>query len=668
MASTSGISASTNFDIDAIVSSLMTVEQRPLTLLSEQKTSYQSKISAYATLQSSLSSFQTALANLSTSSKFNVQSATSGDSAVFTATSSGSATVSNYAIKVGQLAQSHKVATSNFSSTSAAVGTGTITIALGTYDEATNTFTANPDKAAKSVAISASNNSLAGIRDAINAGDMGVTATIVNDGQSGGGRLVLTSKESGEVNSIKVSIADADGDNTDGDGLSQLAYDPAATSGTGKNLVELQEARNAKLNIDGIDVESASNVVTGVLSGITLNLFKASPDTAVSLNVTKNVTAIKESVTAFVNAFNAVNTTLRNLTKFDDSTTTAADRKNGALLGDATARSISSQIKMALTKSVGGTDNFSSLSQIGVAIQRDGSLALDSSKLEKAIETNLDDVAKLFAAVGSASDVETRFVTQGSKTQPGNYAINITQAATRGALTGSAAPDLNILAGVNDTLAVKINGSSYNLTLAAGSYASVEELAQQLRTQLANAKSSAEVAVEGGMLKIISPEYGSGSTVEVTGGTAASSLFGSDPVSVEGLDVAGTINGAEATGKGQVLTSTAVGNPAEGLVVSVRGTAIGDRGSVSLSLGYAAQLNELVKGFVSDTGLLASRTDGLQDSIKRVTKQEEAMQVRLTAVEARYRAQFVALDVLMTQMQTTQSYLTQQLAAISANN
>lgn len=667
MASTSGISASTNFDIDAIVSSLMTVEQKPLTLLSQQKTSYQSKISAYATLQSSLSSFQTALANLSTSSKFNVQAATSGDSSVFTATSSGSATVSNYSIKVGQLAQSQKLATSSFASTSSAVGTGTLTITLGTYDEANNTFTANPDKTAKSVTISAANNSLAGIRDAINAGDAGVTATIVNDGQNGG-RLVLTSKESGEINSIKVTVADADGNNADADGLSRLAYDPTASAGSGKNLVELQEARNAKLNIDGIDVESASNVVTGVLNGITLNLFKASPDNAVSLNVTKDVKAIKDSVNAFVTAFNAVNTTLRNLTKFDDSTTTAADRKNGALLGDATARSISSQIKMSLTKAVGGTDAFSTLSQIGVAIQRDGSLALDSSKLEKAINTNLDDVAKLFAAVGVASDADTRFVTQGSKTQSGNYAIDITQAATKGTLTGNASPDLNIEAGVNDTLSIKINSVSYNLTLAAGNYASVEELAQQLQTQLKNAKSSAEVSVEGGMLKITSPEYGTGSTLEITGGTAASGLFGSDPVAVEGLDVAGTINGAEATGKGQVLTSTAVGNPAEGLVVSVRGTATGSRGSIGLSVGYAAQLNELVKGFTSDAGLLASRTEGLQDSIKRVTKQEDALQVRLTAVEARYRAQFVALDVLMTQMKTTQSYLTQQLAAISANS
>ncbi|MCB5189256.1 flagellar filament capping protein FliD [Methylobacillus arboreus] len=668
MASTSGISASTNFDIDAIVSSLMTVEQKPLTLLSQQKTSYQSKISAYATLQSSLSSFQTALANLSSSSKFKAQAATSSDSSVFTATSDGNATVGNYAIKVGQLAQSHKVATSSFSSTSAAVGTGTITIALGTYNDGDNTFTPNPDKTATSITITAANNSLAGIRDAINAGDMGVTAAIVNDGQNGGGRLVLTSKESGEANSIKVTVSDGDGDDADGSGLSSLTYDPTAATGAGKNLVELQEARNAKLNIDGIDVESASNVVTGVLSGITLNLFKASPDTSVSLEVTRDVNAIKTAVNSFVTAFNAVNTTLRNLTKFDDSTTTAADRKNGALLGDATARSISSQIKMALTKSVGGTDAFSTLSQIGVSLQRDGSLALDSTKLEKAIETNLDDVAKLFAAVGTASDAETRFVTQGSKTQSGTYAINITQAATRGTLTGSAGPDLDIVAGVNDTLSIKIGSASYNLTLSAGIYASVEDLAQELRTQLGNAKSSAEVAVEDGMLKIISANYGSNSVLEVAGGTAASSLFGSNPLAVAGLDVAGTINGAEATGNGQVLTSTASGNPAEGLVVSIGGSAIGDRGSVSLSVGYAAQLNNLVKGFVSDTGLLASRTDGLQDSIKRVTQQEDALQIRLTAIEARYRSQFVALDVLMTQMQSTQSYLTQQLAALSSLN
>lgn len=664
MASTSGISASTNFDIDAIVSSLMKVEQRPAVLLSEQKTSYQSKISAYSTLQSSLSTFQTALANLASGSKFKVQAATSGNSDIFTATSNGNATVSNYAIKVGQLAQSHKIATSSFADTKAAVGTGTMTITLGNYDAVSNTFTANPEKAAKSITITAANNSLAGIRDAINAGDMGVTASIVNDGVNGG-KLVLTSKESGAVNSIRVSVADADGDNTDMSGLSSLAYDPTAGAGAGKNLTELQAAKNAQINVDGIDVESASNVVTGVLEGITLNLFKTSAD-SVSLDVTKDTDKITEAVNAFVKAFNDFNTTVRNLTKFDESTTDVTKKKSGVLLGDATARSISTQIRGMLAQTVSSGGEFTSLSQIGVTFQRDGSLAVDSTKLKNAVETNFDDIAKLFIATGASGDTDISFAGTGSKTQSGSYAVNITQAATKATLTGNAGPDLNIVAGVNDTLDMKIGDRTYNLTIPAGNYASAEALAASLQSQFVGAGLGTEVSVEGGMLKLTAASYGSDNLLEVTGGT--SSLFGNSPLYQAGLDVAGTINGAAATGRGQILTAAEPGNAAQGLMLLVQGNVTGDRGLVNVSVGYASQLNNLIKEMVSDTGILAAKTEGINDSIKRLTKQEENLQVRLTAIEARYRSQFVALDALMTQMQNTQSYLTQQLAAISANN
>lgn len=664
MASTSGISASTNFDIDAIVSSLMKVEQRPAVLLNEQKTSYQAKISAYSTLQSSLSTFQTALANLASGSKFKAQAATSGNSDIFTATSNGNATVSNYAIKVGQLAQSHKLATTSFADTKAAVGTGTLTITLGNYDAVSNTFTANPEKAAKSITITDANNSLAGIRDAINAGDMGVTASIVNDGVNGG-KLVLTSKESGAVNSIKISVADADGDNTDMAGLSSLAYDPAAGVGAGKNLAELQAAKNAQLNIDGIDVESASNVVTGVLEGITLNLFKASAD-SVSLDVSKDTAKITDAVNAFVKAFNDFNTTVRNLTKFDDSTTDSTKKKSGVLLGDATARSISTQIRNMLAQTVSNGGEFSSLSQIGVTFQRDGSLAVDSAKLKSAVETNFDDIAKLFSATGQAADPGVSFVRESIKTQSGSYAVNITQAATQATLTGNAGPNLNIVAGVNDTLDLKVGERTYNLTIPAGNYASAEDLAASLQSQLASAGLGVGVSVEGGMLKLTAASYGSENLLEVAGGTA--SLFGNSPLYQDGLDVAGTINGATATGKGQVLTASESGNAAEGLMLLVQGNATGDRGLVNVSVGYASQLNNLIKEMVSDTGILASKTEGINDSIKRLTKQEDDLQVRLAAIEARYRSQFVALDALMTQMQNTQSYLTQQLAAISANS
>lgn len=666
MATTSGISASTNFDINAIVTSLMKTEQRPGVLLNEQKTSYQAKISAFATLKNSLSTFQTALGNLASTSKFKVQAATSGNNDIFTATSDGNATVGNYAIKVGQLAQAHKIATTSFANTTAAVGTGTVTITLGTYDGVNNSFTANPDKSPKNISITAANNSLTGIRDAINAGDLGVTASIVNDGQNGG-RLVVTSKESGAANSIKISVADADGSNTDASGLSALAYDPTAAAGAGKNLAELQAGKNALLNIDGIDVESASNVVSGILQGVTLNLFKADPTTSVALDVTKDSAKIEESVNAFVKAFNDFNTTLRNLTKFDESTTDFTKKNSGVLLGDATTRSISTQIRSALTQTVGGVGDFNSLSQIGVAFQRDGSLAVDSTKLKDAITNNFDDIAKLFSAVGTATDSGVSYVTQGAKTQSGNYAVNITQAATRGTLTGSAGPNLNIVPGSNDALEIKVGEGTYNITLTAGNYASAEDLANEVRSQLSTAKAFAEVTVEGGALKITTPGFGSASVVEIKGGNAGAGLFGSSPTAVAGKDVAGTINGAAATGRGQVLTGSAAGNAAEGLALLIQGDTTGARGDINLSVGYAAQLNILVKDMVSDTGILASKTEGLTDSVKRVTKQEEALAVRMTAVEARYRAQFVALDVLVSQLQSTQSYLSQQLAAISAN-
>ncbi|WP_234406299.1 flagellar filament capping protein FliD [Methylobacillus glycogenes] len=224
------------------------------------------------------------------------------------------------------------------------------------------------------------------------------------------------------------------------------------------------------------------------------------------------------------------------------------------------------------------------------------------------------------------------------------------------------------MAGSNDALQIKIGEGTYNITLTAGNYASAADLANEVRSQLSSAKSTAEVTVEGGVLKITTPGYGSEAVIEIKGGNAAADLFGSSPTAVAGKDVAGTINGAAATGKGQVLTSSASGNAAEGLALLIQGNTTGARGDINLSVGYAATLNSLVKEMVSDTGILASKTEGLTDSVNRVTKQEEALTVRLTAVEARYRAQFVALDVLVSQLKTTQSYLTQQLAAISANS
>jgi flagellar hook-associated protein 2 len=546
-------------DVASIVTGLMAIEQKPLTAVNTQKTAYQSKISAYGTLKSSLSSFQTAVNALSSASKFNAQTVTSGNTSVFTATANGSATLGNYAVTVSQLAKSQKLSLSGFTNTSDVVGTGNLTISFGTYTPLTttppitgNTFTPNAAKTDVNITIDSSNNTLAGVRDAINAANASVSATIVNDGTSN--HLVLTSKDTGEVNTLKITTTDSDGNDSDVAGLSQLAYDPTAAAGSGKNLTELQAAKNAILDIDGLNVVKSNNTITDAISGVTLNLLSTSA-TAADLGVSSNTDAVKTSVTAFVDAYNKLDTTLRNLTKYDP-----AGKNSGALLGDGTARTVINQIRSVMTKAVNTTGAFESLSQIGVSFQATGQLALDSTKFDAAVASNFSDIAGLFAKSAKATDPLVSYSGSTTNTQAGTYAINVSS---------------------------------------------------------------------------LSP-------------------------------LAGTINGVAATSLDGSLVG-AVGDASEGLNVKVNGGAIGSRGTVNFSIGYASQLDSVITDLLGDSGILTARTDGITSSISRLDKQADSLNIRLTAIEARYRAQFTRLDTLMSSLTTTSSFITQQIAAFNAN-
>lgn len=559
MATTSGIGSV--LDVNTIVSNLMKVERAPLNKVATQKTAFQSQISAYGSLKSALSTFQSSVSSLSSLSKFNAQSVTSSNTSVLTATSNGSATVGNYDISVTQLAKSQKLSVGGFANVSDVVGTGTLNISFGTFTPEVATpftpsaFTPNAAKTALNITIDSSNNTLAGVRDAINAADSSVTATIVNDGSTN--RIVITSKDTGEVNSLKISVTDDDGNNLDASGLSKLAYDPQAAAGNGKNLTVLQEAKNAVLKIDGIDIVKSSNAISDAIDGVTLNLVGVTSSSAISLSVATNQDTIKTSVTSFVDAFNKLDTTLRNLTKFDET-----GQANGALLGDATARSIINQIRSVMNTAVANGSSLNTLSQIGVTFQRDGKLNLDSTKLTNAVSTNFNDIASLFAATARATDPQISFVSSTSKTQEGTYAITVTQLGT---------------------------------TL---------------------------------------------------------------------LNTQGTINGTAASGTSNTLRG-AVGDASEGLTLNVSGGALGARGTVNFSLGYAAKLSSLLDNLLSEDGVLAARTDGINSSIERLDKQAERLNDRLTLIESRYRAQYSKLDVLLTSMSSTSSFLTQQISALN---
>lgn len=558
------VSSTSAIDVNSIVSSLMSVEKQPLTLIASQKTAFEAKLSAYGTLKSALSTFQTSVGALASASKFNAQSATSATPSVFTAIANGSATIGDYAITVNQLAKSQKIAMDGVANTTDVIGTGKLTIAFGTYapeivSPATPaSFTANPDKASFEVTIDSTNNTLAGVRDAINAANGGVTATIVNDGTAN--RLVISSKETGEVNGLKIIVADDDGNSTDASGLSRLAYDPLASNGSGKNMSQLQAPLNALLNIDGIDVVKASNSVSDAIEGVTINLLTTSNSQAVNLGVASDQAKIKESVTAFVDAYNKVMDTLKTLTKYDE-----AGKTSGKLLGDATARSITSQLKSVISKTVDTGGTITSLTDIGVGFQRDGKLALDSTKLTNAITNNFDDIAALFSTSARTTDAQVSYLGSTSKTQTGTYPITVSQ-------------------------------------------------------------------------------------------------IGSDIT-----NMVGTINGVAGNGLNQELIG-ATGDASEGLRIKVLGNTTGARGSITFVKGYAAQLDDILDGLLDEEGLLAARTDGITESVKRLEKQTDAFNIKLTLIEKRYRDQYTRLDTLLSSLQNTSSYLAQQIQSISNNS
>lgn len=662
MLSSPGIGS--GLDVNGIVNQLMVAERQPLNTLNRQEQVYNQKLSAFGQVRSALANFQSALKDLSSGSKFQALSATSSDTKVLSASAAGKAVPASYQIGVTQLAQQHKVASTGFATTDAVVGSGTLNIQFGTYDSGLNTFTANADKAAKSISIAPANNTLAGIRDAINAANAGVTATVVNDGTAAGNRLVLTSSDSGAANSLKISVTDDDGTALDSTGLSALAYDPTAAVGSGKNLEQKAAALDALLDIDGIAVKQSTNTVKDAIDGVTLNLAQTNVGQKVTLVVGRDNKAVTDAVQAFVSSYNGTSGTLKNLTAYK-----GPGAQNGILLGDSTARDIQVQMRNMLNTAIDSGGALTTLSQIGVSFGSDGTLSLDSAKLTTAINTNFDGIAALFAKGAKATDSLVSFGSSTAKTQPGTYAVNVTQLATRGASVGSVTASLTVQAGINDQLDLTVDGKAVSVTLAAATYASADALAAEIQSKVngaTGASGSVLVSQSGGVLTATSARYGSSSQAAVTAGNGMASLFGT-PATSGGVDVAGSVNGATASGSGQSLTG-ATGNASEGLMLRINGGALGARGNVTYSTGYAYQIHEYLDTVLRDDGILKTRTSGIDSSIKSLDQRQEQLEARLAQTEKRYRAQFSALDTMLSSMSSTSAFLTQQLASLPGSS
>ncbi|BAZ93860.1 flagellar capping protein [Thiohalobacter thiocyanaticus] len=650
-------------DIESLVSQLVAAEGRPARQrLDRNEAELQARISAYGTLKGSFSAFQSSLNSLTSLSGFQSKSASSSDKAVATVTTTNAAAAGSYDLEVFDLARTQRLvsdpaAGADFTALDDVVGTGTLSFSFGTvgYDEGTDSvtgFTRDSDRAVRTVEIT--DGSLTGIRDAVNAADIGVKASIVFDGTNY--RLGFAAEDTGAANAMQISVSDADGNDTDAAGLSRLNFNE-----TTNFMLQNQAAQDASASLNGIAITSASNTLDTAVEGVTFNLLAAG---TTAVTVKSDPGAITKNVEAFVNGYNQLSSTIKQLSSYNPETGRA-----GILNGDATLRGLESRLNRVLGTPLEGADsNYQILAQIGITrTGSNGGLELDKSALEAAIRDNPEAVTGLFAAFGQSADNEVGYLSASEDTRPGDYAVNITQLATQGQLSGSQAAGLTITAGSNDTLAVKVDGISASLTLAAGTYTAAE-LAAQIQSGLNGTEAfqdngvAVRVSENGGVLSMVSDRYGSASKIEIAGGNAATDLFGAAPTSTDGVDVAGSIGGVAATGSGRILTGA---GDAAGLKLEITGGATGDRGTLNFTRGFADQLSTLVSGLLDDdTGLFDPLTESLQDRVSRIEDERLELNQRLANLEERYRAEFNAMDRILGQLQGTSDFLTRQLETI----
>jgi flagellar hook-associated protein 2 len=226
------------------------------------------------------------------------------------------------------------------------------------------------------ITLNGESNSLTDMRDAINAetGTTGVSATVEDDG-NGGFRLAL----------VGGSIAST-----------------ALTGGTGfdaPSFTTTQTAQQAHIVVDGIDIYSDSNTLDEAIPGVSLDLSKAEAGTVTSLNIKLDADAIKTQIKSFASGYNEVISFVTSQAKSEDSSA-------GVLVGDSGLNNIKRRLQSMLTTQMGGS--ISSLSQLGLQTQRDGTLKIDDSILTEAIQNDLPGVTNLLAGDNSNEGIATQ--------------------------------------------------------------------------------------------------------------------------------------------------------------------------------------------------------------------------------------------------------------------
>ncbi|MDA8095686.1 MAG: flagellar filament capping protein FliD [Betaproteobacteria bacterium] len=379
MASISSPGIGSGLDITSIISQLMAVDSQPLTMLQKQQSTDQAELSAYGQLQSALGTLQTNAQTMQDTLQTTSYSATSSDSSTLTATASSSAQAGTYNITVSALAQAQSLTTAAQSSETAGLGTSgagtTSTIGITVGGTLTNVTITN-----------GTNDSLEGIAQAINNANAGVNASVVNTGTSSSPsyQLLINANSTGTANAVTISTT---GDAT----LSSLL-----TYGGSGSMTQLVAAQDAKFTVNGLTLTRSSNTVTDAVTGVTLNLLQTKASNT-TLTVSPSADALTTALQNFVNSYNSYVTTTNGLTLNIPGGT-----NNGVLAGDNTPMMLMTMLEQTTMQNLSsGPTGYTSLAQIGITTNADGTLSLDTATLQSAYTANPTATTNLVSQIST---------------------------------------------------------------------------------------------------------------------------------------------------------------------------------------------------------------------------------------------------------------------------
>ena len=397
-----------NLDTGGIIDNLITLQRQPITIVEAKRALEEAKLLSFQDLKNRLQNFKSVVNTLNTESRFLSTVGTFSNNSstdtnkVATLGTNSSATSGTFSLVVNNLARETKLVSSGFAATSGTVSTGTLNLTVGSTTTKIN--------------IDRSNNTLEGLRLAINNSGANIQATFLNDGSATNPvKLVVSATKTGLDNAISVSLTS----NLFGAGLQS----PMTFS-------EVQTAQNASFVLDGVAVTKANNTVSDVISGTTLQLESAGSGI---ITLTPDEDAIKEKIQNYADGFNEI---MQHLTK--ELALTASTGETGVLFANFTVQNLQQTLREIITdKVVGVNGSLEYLSQIGIRTQSDGTLSINDGDLSTAIAGSIENVTQLFSSAGAASNSAVTFVGFTSKTEPGTYNVRVSNGVPQLAASGT---------------------------------------------------------------------------------------------------------------------------------------------------------------------------------------------------------------------------------------